>query len=71
MARVLKWIGISALIYLVATLAVAGLLVRFSHLPQPKPLESVTGPFAQMDLSGLPPITRYKARDGVQLSYRL
>jgi pimeloyl-ACP methyl ester carboxylesterase len=71
MARIWKWIGISAVIYLVATLAVAGMLVRFSHLAQPKPLKSVTDPFAQMDMSGLPPIARYQARDGVALSYRL
>jgi non-heme chloroperoxidase len=71
MARILKWIGISAVIYFVATLTVAGMLVRFSHLAQPKALKSVTDPFAHMDLSGLPPITRYKARDGAALSYRL
>jgi pimeloyl-ACP methyl ester carboxylesterase len=69
--RILKWIGISAVIYLVATLAVAGVLVRFSHITQPKPLKSVTDPFARMDMSGLPPVARYKARDGAALSYRL
>jgi pimeloyl-ACP methyl ester carboxylesterase len=52
-------------------LAVAATLVRFSHLGQPKPLKSVTDPFARMDLSGLPAVTRYKARDGAQLSYRM
>jgi len=76
MARVFKrsiwkWIGSSVLIYFVATLTVAGMLARFSHLAQPKALKSVTDPFARMDLSGLPPITRYKARDGAALSYRL
>jgi pimeloyl-ACP methyl ester carboxylesterase len=71
MARIWKWIGISAVIYLVATLTVAGMLVRFSSLAQPKSLQSVTDPFARMDLSGLPPITRYTARDGTALSYRL
>jgi pimeloyl-ACP methyl ester carboxylesterase len=71
MARIWKWIGISAVIYFLATLTVAGMLVRFSHLAQPKPLKSVTDPFARMNLSGLPPVTRYKARDGAALSYRL
>jgi pimeloyl-ACP methyl ester carboxylesterase len=71
MARIWKWIGVSAVIYFLATLTVAGMLVHFSHLAQPKPLKSVTDPFARMDLSGLPPITRYKARDGAALSYRL
>ncbi len=69
--RIWIWIGISAVIYLVAMFAVAGVLVRSGHITQPKPLESVTEPFARMDLSGLPPVTRYKARDGVALSYRL
>jgi pimeloyl-ACP methyl ester carboxylesterase len=69
--RIAKWIGISIVVYLVATLAVAGMLVRFSHITQPKPLKSVTEPFANMDLSGLPPVARYTARDGAQLSYRL
>jgi pimeloyl-ACP methyl ester carboxylesterase len=69
--RILKWLGISVAIYLAAMLAVAAMLVRFSHLDQPKPLKSVTDPFANMDLSGLPAVTRYKARDGAQLSYRI
>lgn len=71
MARILKWIAISALIYLVVTLAVAAILLATSHLTQPKPLKSVTDPFANMDMAGLPPIIRYRARDGAQLSYRL
>ncbi len=69
--RIWKWIGISVLIYLVAMFAAAGMLVGFGHITQPKPLKSVTEPFARMDLSGLPPITRYKARDSAALSYRL
>ena len=69
--RIWKRIGIIVLIYVVATLTVAGMLVGFGHITQPKPLKSVTEPFARMDLSGLPPITRYKARDGAALSYRL
>ena len=69
--RIWKRIGISVLIYVVATLTVAGMLVGFGHITQPKPLKSVTDPFARMDLSGLPPVARYKARDGAALSYRL
>jgi non-heme chloroperoxidase len=59
------------MIYLVALFAVAGMLVAFGRITQPKPLKSVTDPFSQMDLSGLPPIVRYTARDGAALSYRL
>ena len=69
--RIWKRIGIIVLFYVVATLTVAGILVGFGHITQPKPLRSVTEPFARMNLSVLPPITRYKARDGAALSYRL
>ena len=71
MARIWKRIGIGVLIYFVALFTVAGMLVGFGHITQPKALKSVTDPFSQMDLSGLPPIARYKARDGAALSYRL
>ena len=71
MARIWKWIGISVLISFVTEFTVAGMLVGFGHVTQPKPLKSVTDPFARMDLSGLPPVARYKARDGAALSYRL
>ena len=71
MARILKRIGIGVLINFVALFTVAGMLVGFGHITQPKALKSVTDPFSQMDLSSLPPIARYKARDGAALSYRL
>jgi pimeloyl-ACP methyl ester carboxylesterase len=71
MARIWKRIGIGLLIYAVALFTVAGALIGFGQITQPKPLKSVTDPFSQMDLSGLPPIKRYTARDGAQLSYRL
>ncbi len=71
MARIWKRIGIGVLISFVAEFTVAGMLVGFGRITQPKALKSVTDPFARMDLSNLPPITRYKARDGAALSYRL
>jgi pimeloyl-ACP methyl ester carboxylesterase len=33
------------------------------------PLASINQPFAQVDYSALPPISRYKARDGAQLAF--
>lgn len=69
--RIWKRIGIGVLISFAAEFTVAGILVGFGHITQPKALKSVTDPFSRMDLSGLPPITRYKARDGAALSYRL
>ncbi len=71
MARNGKRIAIGVLIYFVALFTVAGMLVGFGQITQPKALKSITDPFSHMDLSGLPPITRYKARDGAALSYRL
>jgi pimeloyl-ACP methyl ester carboxylesterase len=71
LSRIFKRIALGVLFYLVALLAVAAVLVASGHLSQPKSLKSVTDPFSRMDFSGLPPITRYPARDGAQLSYRL
>lgn len=71
MVRIWKRIGIGVLINFLALFTIAGMLVGFGHITQPKALQSVTDPFSRMDLSGLPPITRYKARDGAALSYRL
>lgn len=71
MARIGKRIGIGVLIYFVALFTVAGMLVGFGKIAQPKALKSVTDPFSQMDLSGLPAVSRYQARDGAALSYRL
>ena len=71
MARILKRMGIGVLICFLALFTVAGMLVGFGHITQPQALKSVTDPFSRMDLSGLPPITRYQARDGAALSYRL
>jgi len=48
--------------------ALAGLLV-FGNVSPPAPLAEVTGPFASIDRSSLPPLLRYTARDGAELSY--
>ena len=60
-------IGIS----LVALFCVVGVMVAFSYPNPPQALHSVTDPFARMDLSDMPPVARYRARDRAQLSYRL
>ena len=54
---------------LTAVLGLAG-LIAFGTAPAPPVLDSVTAPFAHMDLAHLPPIERYRARDGAQLAYR-
>src|ERR1700734_2052798 len=69
--RWLKRIAIGFGLYFVVSFCVAGALATFCHPDAPKALASVTDPFAKMDLSGLPPLARYRARDGAHLSYRV
>jgi len=70
MRRLAKIIGIGlGATVLAAVLGLAG-LIAFGTAPAPPVLDSVTAPFAQMDLAGLPPIERYRARDGARLAYR-
>ena len=54
---------------LLAAGAVAGLIV-FGTAKPPPPSPDITGPFAAIDDHDLPPVQRYKARDGAQLSFR-
>lgn len=69
--RWLKRITIGCGLYFVVLFAVAGALATFCHPDAPKALASVTDPFAKMDLSGLPRLVSYRARDGANLSYRV
>ena len=63
--------AVAGLISLIALIVLAVFsLVTFGTAQPPKPLSSVTNPFAAIDYSGLPPIQRYRARDGAELSYR-
>jgi len=48
---------------------VAGLIV-FGTAKQPPPAPAITGPFAAIDDHDLPPLRRYRARDGAQLTFR-
>ena len=69
--RALKRIAIGFGVWFLVLFAVAGALAAFCHPDPPKALRSVTEPFATMDLSGLPDLVRYRARDGAKLSYRV
>jgi non-heme chloroperoxidase len=69
--RWLKRIAIGFGLYFVVSFCVAGALATFCHPDAPKALASVTDPFAKMDLSGLPGLVTYRARDGANLSYRV
>jgi non-heme chloroperoxidase len=59
------------LIFLAVSITlIVSCLVIFGTAKPPKPLSSVTNPFATMNYSGLPPIERYRMRDGAELSFR-
>lgn len=45
-------------------------VVAFGVAPAPAPLASLNEAFAHMDSTGLPPLSRYRARDGAMLAYR-
>jgi pimeloyl-ACP methyl ester carboxylesterase len=49
---------------------VVAAMVGFGRVSLPPALASVTDPFAKMNLSELPPVARYRARAGGELSYR-
>lgn len=66
MKRMLAWIPLSVLIW---GAVVAGLIV-FGTAKQPPPAPAITGPFAAIDDHDLPPLRRYQARDGAQLTFR-
>jgi pimeloyl-ACP methyl ester carboxylesterase len=60
-----------SLIVLVASIPIIVFcLVIFGTAKPPNPLSSITNPFATMNYSGLPPIERYRTRDGAELSFR-
>jgi non-heme chloroperoxidase len=66
----MKRIAIGVGICCILLSGVAGALVGLGRVSSPVVLTSVTDPFTEMDLAGLPPLERYRARDGAELSYR-
>jgi alpha-beta hydrolase superfamily lysophospholipase len=64
--RILLWTVASVLVY---GAIVAG-LVAFGTAKPPAIAAAITKPFADIDTQALPALLRYKARDGVLLSYR-
>jgi len=63
-ARSLLW---SSIIWV---LVLTGLLV-FGTAKPPPPAAAITRAFATIDVDALPPIERYRARDGAELAYRI
>jgi non-heme chloroperoxidase len=66
----MKRFAIGAGISFILLFGVAGALVGLDRVSSPAALTSVTDPFTEMDLAGLPPVERYTARDGAALSFR-
>jgi pimeloyl-ACP methyl ester carboxylesterase len=56
-------------VLLIWGVVVASLIV-FGTAKQPPPAPAITGPFAAIDDHDLPPLRRYGARDGAQLTFR-
>ena len=50
--------------------AVVASLIVFGTAKQPPPAPAITGPFAAIDDHDMPPLQRYGARDGAQLTFR-
>jgi len=62
-------IRIPLYVLLLGAVVVAG-LIAFGSAKQPAPAPAITGPFAAIDDRDLPPLRRYRARDGAQLTFR-
>ena len=66
MKKILKW-GIGSVGLVIIALA---LMIAFGSSAPPPPMHSVIDVLAAIDRSDQPPISRFPARDGVQLAYR-
>lgn len=55
----------------VLLVALAGAAIAFGGPREPPPMASINNPFRNVDYSDLPPASRYAARDGVRLVYRV
>ena len=62
------WLLIGFIIIICAGIAVA---IALSSPKSPPIMESIAVPFRSMNFSKLPPLSRYSARDGAQLAYRV
>jgi pimeloyl-ACP methyl ester carboxylesterase len=70
MRRWIRRLMISATISVVTYVVVAACLVAFGTAKPPSPLTRITAPFASIDVTTLPAIRHYRARDGAELAYR-
>ena len=63
------WLRRTLIWLLLWAMGLAG-LVAFGTARPPAPAPGITAPFATLTEQGLPPLQRYRARDGAMLSYR-
>jgi pimeloyl-ACP methyl ester carboxylesterase len=64
--RLRRWLLIGPVIWLLVLAA----LVAFGTAAPPPPLSAISEPMRRLDLTGLPLIQRYEARDGTMLAFR-
>ena len=60
----------TAIIFVGIIAVVLAAAIIFGGPGSPKPMASINDPFKAVDFSDLPPLLRYKARDGAELAYR-
>jgi alpha-beta hydrolase superfamily lysophospholipase len=63
-------VAFAALGITIAVLCAITAALVFGGPSQPRPMPSVNEPFVSVDVSDLPPIRRFTARDGAELAYR-
>jgi non-heme chloroperoxidase len=60
----------TALVFVGLLAAALATAITFGGPGSPKPMASINDPFKAVDFSDLPPLLRYKAKDGAELAYR-
>ena len=66
----MKKLAWSLSIAIAVIIVTIGSMIAFFPPHSPPPLELIAAPFRSVDFSGVPQLSRYLARDGIQLAYR-
>jgi alpha-beta hydrolase superfamily lysophospholipase len=67
----MKTLAVVALVCVIALAVIAGAAMAFGGPGNPPPMSSISNPFKNVDYSDLPPPSRFVARDGATLTYRV
>jgi pimeloyl-ACP methyl ester carboxylesterase len=65
----MRLIRVLAVAVLIGVVSLAG-MIAFGTAEAPRPVQSITDPFRNVEFNDLPPVSRYAGRDGTSLSYR-